>query len=87
MITQRVDNRTFGLILRVKHGKVRYVRVTWRRDSAKHSTTLNSGRTLESIFLNEIGTYANVQSVKGKASTPMKYITSYGSHQRTLITR
>lgn len=78
MITQKVDGRTFGLILRVKHGKVRYVRVTWRRDSANHSTTLKSGKTLESISSSEIDTFANVQSVKDKANTQTKCITSYG---------
>ena len=83
MITQRADGKTFGLTLRVKHGKVRYVRVTWRRDSAKPSTIPNNGRTLESISLNGIDTYANVLSVKDKASTQRKSITSYGSHHRT----
>lgn len=83
MITQKVDGRTFGLILRVKHGTVRYVRVTWRRDSAKPSTIPNSGRIPESISLSEIDTFANVQSVKDKANTPMKSITSYGSSRRT----
>lgn len=82
MITQKVDGKTFGLILRVKHGKVRYVRVTWRRDSVNHSTTPKSGKTLESISLSEIDTFANVQSVKDKANTQTKCITSYGSHQR-----
>ena len=83
MITQRVDGKTFGLILRVKHGKVRYVRVTWRRDSAKPSTIPNSGRIPESISLSGIDTFVNVQSVRGKANTPMKSITSYGSNRRT----
>ena len=83
MITQRVDGKTFGLILRVKHGKVRYVRVTWRRDSVNHSTTLKSGKTLESIYSNEIGTCASVQTVKDKANTQTRCITSYGSNRRT----
>lgn len=83
MITQRVDGKTFGLILRVKRGKIRYVRVTWRRDSAKPSTIPNSGKTLESISLSGIDTYVNAQSVRVKANTPTKSITSYGSSRRT----